>query len=488
MLDLKTTMVALLCTAATQSLIWVAIWLTWRQLHVLKFMAAGFGMIALATLMMMMRGPTPPAWHILADNFLLKAGIVAIFIGQARFLGRSVMDFYGPALLALFMAAFVVALAIAPGDVSPRIHLSTAFTLLLLGMLAVILIRDTRHPAVLRWITVGVLAEYALATLYNSAVEISAPASGAAIEVLTNRNAWVFLHGSVFITGLFASFLFMIGGRLTLDLMTKNVELSREVERRRKLESELAVSLAAEKAAREEQKQFLSVVGHEFRTPLAIIQRSAEMAGVQVGASSPKISQRLEHIEGAVRRLFTLLDQFLALDRFEAGVIQPEQIDVADLLREAKLHFERVGGAKRIEMNVAPDLPAYSGDPSMLLTVVINLVDNALKYSPDDSPVTIGARAEDMSITISVQDRGEGIPEPYRDKIGGRFFRAPNVAPRPGTGLGLYNSRRMLSVHGGELTLLHANDAGLTAQVRLPLPGIGPDRSESASNGIMESA
>jgi signal transduction histidine kinase len=105
----------------------------------------------------------------------------------------------------------------------------------------------------------------------------------------------------------------------------------------------------------------------------------------------------------------------------------------------------------------------------MLATVVINLIDNALKYSPDDQPIHIDGRSDFGSIVIQVRDRGIGIPEAEVHKIGRRFFRASNTKAGSGTGLGLYSSRKLLAYHGGTLDLFSNEGGGTTAVARVPL-------------------
>src|SRR5690606_7952738 len=109
----------------------------------------------------------------------------------------------------------------------------------------------------------------------------------------------------------------------------------------------------------------------------------------------------------------------------------------------------------------------------MMITVLINLVDNALKYSPEDRPVRIVAREEQDSLVIEVRDQGMGIPESELGKVGRRFFRASNTKPVMGTGLGIYSARRFLAYHGATLNLESNRGRGTTATVRVPLPMIG---------------
>jgi signal transduction histidine kinase len=105
----------------------------------------------------------------------------------------------------------------------------------------------------------------------------------------------------------------------------------------------------------------------------------------------------------------------------------------------------------------------------MLATVVITLIDNAVKYSPENQPIHIDSLSASGFVVIQVCDRGIGIPKAELHKIGRRFFRASNAKAGSGTGLGLYSSRKLLAYHGGTLELLCREGGGTAAVARVPL-------------------
>lgn len=170
-----------------------------------------------------------------------------------------------------------------------------------------------------------------------------------------------------------------------------------------------------------------------------------------------------------MRRLVQLIDRFLDSERLDQEAMQPEQIDLAEFTGSIARHFDMTGSGHRLTFNMADDLPRYFGDQDMLATVVINLVENALKYSPEDTPVTVSIVVAGGDIVIGVRDRGIGIPEAERRSVGRRFFRASNTRAATGTGLGLYNARKLLEYHQGELSLEVPPDGGTLALIRLPL-------------------
>ena len=313
----------------------------------------------------------------------------------------------------------------------------------------------------------AVLGEYMAASVVHSAIEFWFPAAHQDIAILNNRNAWYLLQGSLFLIALFACLLFMVNSRLSAALREKNEALSREVLERRRLELQLNASLEAERALREEQADFMRIVSHEFRTPLAVIRNAVDMIGLIGDKSKDATKERLAGIGEALDRLFSLIERFMTNDgdnRF-----RPERMQIASLIADVQLHFDMTGRGERLRFRTQGEAVSTIADPDMLATVVINLIDNALKYSPDDQPIHIDGRSDVGSIIIQVRDRGIGIPEAEVHKIGRRFFRASNTKAGSGTGLGLYSSRKLLAYHGGTLDLFSNEGGGTTAVARVPL-------------------
>ncbi|OWZ91144.1 hypothetical protein B9J07_24040 [Sinorhizobium sp. LM21] len=467
MLDLKTVLVVDLATASLQAVAWIFVWLAWRHLYELKFLAAGYTAIAIGLFLMILRGDQPAAWSIVLHNTIIKLGLVLLAEGLARFLGQPRYTWVGVSLLVLQVAAWSIAVTLDPGDLAIRVHTSTAFTVLMMSLMCVALLRDRTQPRLLRWITMAVLGEYMAASMVHSAIEFWFPAAHQDIAILNNRNAWYLLQGSLFLIALFACLLFMVNSRLSAALREKNEALSREVLERRRLELQLNASLEAERALREEQADFMRIVSHEFRTPLAVIRNAVDMIGLIGDTSKDATKERLAGIGEALDRLFSLIERFMTNDgdnRF-----RPERMQIASLIADVQLHFDMTGRGERLRFRTQGEAVSTIADPDMLATVVINLIDNALKYSPDDQPIHIDGRSDVGSIVIQVRDRGIGIPEAEVHKIGRRFFRASNTKAGSGTGLGLYSSRKLLAYHGGTLDLFSNEGGGTTAVARVPL-------------------
>lgn len=482
MLDLPTILLLLTVTLTLQGLVWLIVWLTQRHLFELRFLAAGFMGLAAGMLVQGARDylPLPPAVSIILLNYLIHAGAALVAYGLARFLDQK-----GSPLLIIGCVVFTVifwpaALAIAPENVAIRIIASNSITTVLILYMISTLVRDRNQPRALRWTTIGFLVSDAIALTLRTAVAITYMDDQVGLTQSAFQ-AWYFFSLNIFMTWLFLSLLLMVGVRLSSDLRQRNEELSREVTQRRALQDQLSTSLATEKALHEEQKQLLRMVTHEFRTPLAIVDRAAEMIGVVLERPPETVGRRLSAIREAVGRLVQLIDRFLDSERRNLNVLQPERIDIQTLLNGVRRHFEGMDAANRLVFHIAGDLPFYRGDAEMLSTVLINLIDNAVKYAPGDSPIEITARVEGTAIVIAVTDHGIGIPTAELPSIGQRFFRASNTTAATGTGLGLYNTRRLLDYHNGILSLRAGRGGGTVATIRLPLPGVVPEvRTEVA--------
>ena len=467
MLDLKTILVVALATAGLQAVAWIFVWRAWHQLYELKFLAAGFSAIAIGLFMMIVRGAEPAPLDIVLHNTVIKLGLVLLAEGLARFLGQPRHTWVGVSLLFLHVATWSAALALDPGNIAIRIHSSTVFTVTMMSVMCQGLARDRTQPALLRWITIAVLVEYMAASLLQRAIEIRLPADFQSAPILHDRNAWYLLQGTLFLIAFFACLLFMVSSRLSADLREKNEALQREVEERRKLEGRLNTSLETERALRDEQTDFMRVVSHEFRTPLAVIRNAVEVIGLAGDKSPAATRERLSGIDEALKRLFSLINRYMADDR-ENGY-QPETMQIGPLIGDVQLHFDMTDRGSRLRYAVEDATVSFHADPEMLATVIINLIDNALKYSPDEQPIHIEARAARGFIVIEVRDRGIGIPAAELGKIGRRFFRASTARAITGTGLGLYSARKLLAYHGGTLHLAPNDEGGTTAIVRVPV-------------------
>lgn len=226
-----------------------------------------------------------------------------------------------------------------------------------------------------------------------------------------------------------------------------------------------------EQQLRETQSQFLNVVAHEVRTPLAVIAAATHSLRL-VGEFTARVAESIERIERSARRMGALFELCLAAERIDAPRDKPRLVPVtpfALVAETAKEHGLEPGARLRIEDQTRGR--EILADPRLLKVALSNLIDNAAKYSAPDQPVdvrihTTAETGGSPGIAIDVIDQGPGVPLEARERIFEKYFRADESSGIPGLGLGLYLTRRIVESHGGRVRLLD----GPGARFRILLP------------------
>jgi two-component system phosphate regulon sensor histidine kinase PhoR len=204
-------------------------------------------------------------------------------------------------------------------------------------------------------------------------------------------------------------------------------------------------------------KEFVANVSHELRTPLTSIKGFVET--LRNGAlSDPEKSLRfLEIIEKHTERLNRLITDLLNLSQIESGKIgmNLKSIYLGDVVSRVISNFKEIAEQKRqnIKINIPPDLPHVMADEGRIETVMENLLDNAVKYTPDHGEITISVFDKDDDIQIEIADTGMGIPPKDLSRIFERFYRVDKARTRElgGTGMGLSIVKHIIEAHGGNV-------------------------------------
>ena len=219
------------------------------------------------------------------------------------------------------------------------------------------------------------------------------------------------------------------------------------------------------------QRAFTSVVSHQFRTPLAIIDASAQRMVRRGGQMTiEEITSRAEKIRAACLRLTRLMESTLNAARLEEGEIalNLRSCNLGELLRSV-LDSQPEQDQGRIELK-AENLPALiEADSTLLEQAVQNLVSNALKYSGNGEPVLIHARRVGDDVAISVIDRGVGVPADEVNSLFRRFFRARTAEGIPGTGIGLSFVAQVMELHRGRVDVTSVEGQGSNFTLRFPI-------------------
>ena len=227
--------------------------------------------------------------------------------------------------------------------------------------------------------------------------------------------------------------------------------------------------LSVEQQARQEQQDFVGMVSHEFRTPLAIINTSIEQLAANLHAPPEKTLNRCTNIKNAARRMSDLMDEYLTLDRLEStsspASLQLQPCRLPKLLADSTVDWPR----ERIRLT-ARDLPAnFICDARLLQIALRNLLANAHRHSPRDAVIELDVTGDAHGgLLVVVNDHGDGIATDEIPRLFQKYFRGRSAIAKPGAGLGLFLVDRIVGLHGGRVLVTSTLGAGSTFEIRLP--------------------
>jgi PAS domain S-box-containing protein len=245
-----------------------------------------------------------------------------------------------------------------------------------------------------------------------------------------------------------------------------------DISQRKQAEAELRKALAHEKELGELKSSFVSMVSHEFRTPLGIIQSSAEILDDYLDRLEP--AERREQLQSIIkntRRMAGLMEDVLLVGRLDAGRMHfhPASLDLAALCRQLVDEARATTDAPCPIEFFTSGLPVEARvDERLLRHILLNLLTNALKYSEPGQRVSFHAQGHGGNLEFIVADRGIGIPEAEQARLFEAFQRGSNVGNRHGSGLGLLIVKRCVDLHGGEIHVSSKPGQGTTVRVTIP--------------------
>jgi signal transduction histidine kinase len=214
------------------------------------------------------------------------------------------------------------------------------------------------------------------------------------------------------------------------------------------------------------------VTSHELRTPITVVQGYAStLLRHWANLTDEERRGSVERIAERTRALAALVEQLLLGSRAGLAAPAPTHVtfDLGGLLRTAVAGFANVAPGHEFALDAPPDLPSITGDPSAIEIIFSQLLENAIKYSPDGGAITVSVRAEGESIIADVCDRGLGIPAGEHAQVFERFYQVGGERRRfGGVGLGLYIVQRLLEAHGGAVRAKPRDGGGTCFEVTLP--------------------
>jgi two-component system phosphate regulon sensor histidine kinase PhoR len=219
-------------------------------------------------------------------------------------------------------------------------------------------------------------------------------------------------------------------------------------------------------------KEFVSNVSHELRNPLASVKAMVETLEDGMIEENQFAKDFLERIHRDIDRMTFLVNDLLELSRLESGqlALQLAPLDLRPLVDEVSARFSAAAEAHGItvETDLPPGLPQVSGDREKLQQVLINLVENALKFTPIAGSITLSAQLQNEMIEVRVKDTGAGIPQEHLTHIFERFYKVDRARRDGGTGLGLAIVKQIVEAHRGEAWVESQEGVGSTFIFTIP--------------------
>lgn len=272
---------------------------------------------------------------------------------------------------------------------------------------------------------------------------------------------------------------------VTAEIKKMNAELEKKVEDRTKMlretlsaleqsKHQLSDALKTEKDLGELKSRFVSMASHEFKTPLSTILSSSYLLDKYNDVSEPeKRSKHISRIKNAVNDMKLILDDFLSLDRLDAGVIKSAMAGV-----KAPEFFKEIEAIiSEMKVNCKPEQTInynHTGnkdviiDKHLLKSILINLLSNAIKFSPENSIINIECLITENELSIAIKDNGIGISEEDKQHLFQRFFRAKNAFNIEGTGLGLNIVAKYLELMNGNIKIESSLNKGSVFTITVP--------------------
>lgn len=236
----------------------------------------------------------------------------------------------------------------------------------------------------------------------------------------------------------------------------------------------LRIELEKERELRELKSRFVATIVHDFRNPLTAIQLMLYMLGSQ-SARMPQqqIDEKIQRAIQDVQRLNSLIDDVLMIGKLDlaSGGFNPEEVNLTSYLQTLLEQFKASINTKKYELLFDSTEGTVKAviDKDLFRRAIVNLLDNAVKYSPTGGKVSLGIANQVNSVVVTVSDEGIGIPEADRKRLFEEFHRASNVGTIEGTGLGLTIVKRVVTAHGGSLDCSNGINRGTIFTITLPM-------------------
>lgn len=249
-------------------------------------------------------------------------------------------------------------------------------------------------------------------------------------------------------------------------------EARRQAEEAMQAKQKMERAVEEEQELRKKQVRFVDMISHEYRTPVAVLQTNLDIMQIKDGSIPTAMGTNYSNMQHAITRLTELLDAGLSNGQMTSGDLKAnyEWFSLLNCLDEATNHVCSLWPDRSLsyEANSADPVDIY-GDQQLVKTVLLNLIENGLKYSETDAPVKVSLERNNSQAVITVLDKGIGIPEADQEKVFEKYYRADHGSKVSGTGVGLFLVKKAIELHNGTIEIDSVRGRGTTVTVSLPL-------------------
>ena len=456
-LDIRTLAIVLAVTLAIAALVLALLYHLHPTIPGLREWAVGMGLVSAGFFLIFARGSISNFMSVVCANGIITLGYVVIYLGVLRFSGLR-QSLLVPGAIALGTTISFFFLYESDQFLSARIMIGSASSGLLSMMIATALMQHSSPGLTARRVTAAIYILHGAVNLLRSGWMVFAPPVGGLMD---SGASTVILYG----WSIAAIFAFTAG---TVIMTTEQLRdaLNARICELNEAHSVARTALENERQIMREQRNFLAMVSHEFRTPLSIIDAATDVVEYNLSEIDQESTEELARIRRAVQRLTNLVDSCIADEWLESNTDTRKTVEVdirallADLAAEHDIPFKLVNVSSTI----------VNGDPYLLPIAVSNLIDNARKYGLTRGGISMQCAQETSNeIVAEVSDDGPGIDDSERPHIFEKFYRSPHVGRKPGAGLGLYLVKRIVTLHGGRIEVVTGHGSGSTFRIVLPL-------------------
>jgi PAS domain S-box-containing protein len=259
----------------------------------------------------------------------------------------------------------------------------------------------------------------------------------------------------------------------TIELNKTVLELKSEIHKRKQAEKQIKESLKRERELNELKTKFLSLVSHEFKTPLSVILTSASLIGkYKTVDGQAKREKHINTIINKVKYLNTILIDFLSIEKLESkkAFYNKKKFSLGKLITEVIYDTNMIlKDGQKINHPLDLDGVTINSDERILELILFNILNNAIKYSPKNTTIDISTSFKNDKLIITIKDQGIGIPKEEQKFIFNRYFRAANALLDQGTGIGLNIAKNHLENLGGTIYFESQESIGSSFTVEIPL-------------------